>query len=147
MKLPDLTQPLTAQARLVVALIGVGLALVALFYLAAWPRITTWYYHRQDTKHVAQRDQARAEVKVARQDEAQVTRSAEISTATTTAQDAHASAQRAATTQDVEAIHERIRADPAPALPPDDRLVRLVVDQARARAQAAADRVRGTPPD
>lgn len=126
--------------------LGLALALALIVSgLFVWPKITTWWYHRQDIKHTAQRDQARAEVKVARKDEAQVTRAGTITAKTVAAQDTHARAQRTATAKDIEAIHERIEAAPAVCLPADDLIVRQRVDQALQRAKGAADRLQGTP--
>lgn len=129
----------------------IGAGVLLLLLLAAggyvgWNKIHVAFLQHQDTKHVAQRDQARAETKVARKDEAQVTRASEIAATTTTAQDHHTAATRAATVRSTEAIHERIRQAPvAPAAAPaDDPVVRDAVDQALARAQAAADRLQGT---
>lgn len=128
---------------------AIAIVLVSLFVggLFGFAKVKAWYYQHQDAKHVSQRDQAREETKIARQDEAQVTRSSAIGTATVAAQDAHGSAQRTAAAAATEVIHERIRKVPVVVPVPDDPVVRASVDEALRRAQAAADRVRGTPGD
>jgi FtsZ-interacting cell division protein ZipA len=130
----------------VTAAIGVLLIAIFLSGLFGFAKFKAWYYHHQDVKHVAQRDQARAERDIARKDEAQVERSSTISASTVAAQDQHAGAQRAATTQSSEVIRERIRQVPVVVPVPDDPVVRAAANEAVARAQAAADRVRGAPP-
>lgn len=126
---------------------GVAVLLVAMAFsgVLGWAKVKAWYYEGKAERVTVQRDQARAETKVARKDEAQLERSTAITADTTAAQDKTASDQRAATTQTVEVIRERIREVPVAVLPADDPVVRLAVEQARARAQAASDRLQGTP--
>lgn len=112
-----------------------------------WAEFQVWRLGNKVEKVTAQRDQARAETKVARKDEVQTGRSADITAKTTAAQDQHASAQREATAKTVEVIRERIRQVPVPAATPaDDPVVRRAIGEAIARAQAAQDRLQGTPP-
>jgi hypothetical protein len=129
--------------------IGAGLILlIVLFYggMLGWSKTKAWYYEGKSQRLEAKLETSRAETKVARQDEKQVTQSAEITASTVQAQDEHAADTRAATTDATEAIHERIVQVPVTVRVPDDPIVRQRVAEARARAQAAADRLRGTPP-
>lgn len=125
--------------------IAVGLVVVFFVSLLGFTKIKAAYYEHKAEHVTEQRDQARVERDVARKDEAQVERSSTISTATVAAQDAHATATRAATTHAVEAIHERIREVPVVVPVPDDPVVRASVDEAIRRAQAAADRLQRAP--
>lgn len=125
------------------AAILVLIAALAIAGFFGFSKAKAWYYGRQVAHLKTELVTAKAEATVARQDEAQATQSAEILAATTRAQDAHLNAARAATTKAVEAIHARIKTAPMAAPVPADPLILLVVAGARARAQAASDRVSG----
>jgi uncharacterized membrane protein YciS (DUF1049 family) len=128
---------------------GLALVLSIVGVSFGWAKLSAWYYHRK-ADHLEQKlEVSKAETKVARKDEAQVTAAAAITKTTVAAQDAHAASTRTATTRATGVIYERVRLAPvAPAAAPaDDPVVRAAVDQAIARAQAASDRLRGTPAD
>jgi cytoskeletal protein RodZ len=128
--------------------IGAGvILLVVVIYVGklGWAETKGWYYQGKSVRLEGKLETSRAETKVARQDEKQVTQSAEITASTVEARDEHAADTRAATTEATEAIHERIVQVPVTVRVPDDPIVRQRVAEARARAQAAADRLRGTP--
>ena len=127
-----------------------GAAVVLLFVLyygatLGLAKAKAWYYENKVERVTDQRDTARAETKVARQDEAQVTRSAGITATTVAAQDQHAATQRTDTAKTVETIHDQIRRMPVVAPLPDDPVVRNAAEEARTRAQGAADRLRRAP--
>jgi hypothetical protein len=130
--------------------IGAGAALLVVLLVVGslgWNKARAWYYEIKAERAIEQRDVARAETKVARKDEAQVTRAAGTTAETVAAQDTHVAAQREATGKTDEVIHDRIRQAPvAPAAAPaDDPVVRGAVNAAVARAQGAEARLRGTP--
>lgn len=128
--------------------IGAGLLLVLMLSLAGklgWTSVKAWYYEGKADHMEVQRDTARAETKVARKDEAQTARAAETTATTVAAQDQHAAQISEATSHATEVIDERIRQAPPAAVVPDDPVVRREADQAYLRAQAAEDRLRGTP--
>ena len=110
-------------------------------------KLRAWYYEGKSERLEAKLETSKLETKVARKDEAQVTRSSEIAAETITAQDTHAAGHRTATIQATEVIDERIRQDPVAFALPDDPVVRGTVAEAIDRAKAAQNRVRGTPPD
>lgn len=127
--------------------IVIGALLAAVLYLLlalAWSHLFGWWHARSNANLKADLGAAKAEIVVARHDEAQATHSAAITVATVAAQDKHLAETRAATTQTTEVIHERIRQVPVVVPVPSDPLVLLVVAKARERAQAAADRLSGT---
>lgn len=119
--------------------------LLVLFYgsILGIAKFKGWYYEGKSERLEAKLETSKAETKVARKDEAQVTKAAEITGDTVKAQDQHAAENRAATQTTVEVIHERIKTVPVVVPVPDDPIVRDAVEQARARAQAAADRLQG----
>jgi hypothetical protein len=124
--------------------------LLLVLYLAlslAWSHLFGWWHARSNANLKADLHEAKAEIAVARHDEAQVVFSSKVTTATVAAQDKHASDQRAATAQIVEVIHERIVQKPVVVPVSDDPVVRAAANQARARAQAAVDRLQGAPGD
>lgn len=130
-------------------LIGAGviallLAIVGISF--GWSKIQTWWYKGKSERLEQKLEVSKAETKVARKDEAQVTRASKITNETVAAQDAHADSTRQSVAHATEVIHERIRQNPAATLPPDDPVVRDRAREAVARAQAAADRLQGTPP-
>lgn len=102
-----------------------------------------WYYQGKSERQSVKIETLKTEVKVARKDEAQVTKASEITADTVKAQDQHAAENRAATQNTVEVIHERIKTVPVVIAVPDDPVVRHAVEQARARAQAASNRLQG----
>lgn len=132
-----------AKNALVLGLIAA--AVLAIGGILGFAKFKAWYYQGKSERLEAKLEVSQAETKVARQDEAQGARSATAAATTVAAQDTHADAHRAGTTQATEVIRERIREVPVVVPAADDLLVRAEVDKARARAQAAQDRVRGTP--
>lgn len=124
---------------------GVIVLLLASFGVAYnWQKIKVWYYKGKVERVTEQRDVARAETKVARRDEAQTARAAEITDKTVAAQDTHAQATRQAVAHSTEVIHEVVRQNPPAVLPADDLRVRAEADAAYARAQAADHRLQRT---
>ena len=132
----------------VARVVGAAAVLLIVLYYAGTlglAKAKAWYYKSQVEHVTDQRDQARDERDVARKDAEQTDRSAGITAITVAAQDQHAANQRAATRKIVETIHERIREVPVAVPASDDVVVRDAVEEARTRAQAAADRLRRTP--
>jgi len=127
--------------------IGAALVLVLVLRFAAWPAVKAWYYEDKSERLEVKLETSKAETKVARQDEAQVTKATEITDATVTAQDTHAAEARAATKQSSEVIHEIIKADPAPVDSIADARVLAEVDKAQRNAQTALDRLQRPPTD
>ena len=130
--------------------IGAGVLLLAVLWFGGvlgFSKIKAWYYEGKSERLEVKLKTSRAETKVARQDEAQVTKAAEITDATVTAQDNHAAEARAATKQSSEIIYEIIKADPAPVDSIADTRVLAEVDKAQHNAQAALDRLQGPPTD
>jgi len=124
---------------------GSAAILVAVVFFSGvlgWSKVKAWYYEGKVERVTEQRDIARTETKIARADEAQVTKAGAITADTIAAQDTHAADTRAATTQAREVIRDRIVEVPVAVPAADDPVVRLAVEQARKRAQAAADRLR-----
>ncbi len=134
-------------AKVVTGAIALLLIVLLVGGLFSCSRIQTWWYAGKAERRTEQRDTARLERDVAKADANQAERATTIATDTVAAQDAHAGAQREATAQSVEVIHERIREVPVPAAVPDDPIVRVAVAQAVGRAQAARRRVLRTPGD
>jgi hypothetical protein len=122
-----------------------GVMLLVFFYgsILGIAKFRGWYYEHKADRLEAKLDTAKAEIKVARKDEAQVIKASEITAKTVDAQDNHAADNRAATNNIVEVIHERIKTVPVVVPVPDDPIVRDSVEQARIRAQASTDRLQG----
>lgn len=127
--------------------IGYGLALVAILYLTAWPRITSWWHENKADRLEQQRDQARGVARIKTREAEQTGRSSTIASNTTAAQDAAAIKIQADTGRATEVIRERIREVPVVVPVPDDPVVRLAAEQAFARAVAAQDRLQGKASD
>lgn len=106
-----------------------------------WSKLVAGWYRHQDTKHVAQRDQARAERDVARTDAQHEATSADVAQSTRAANDRDVPAIRAVTQAAQERAHEAIPRSADPAVLPER--VRLDAADAVARYRAAARRVRG----
>jgi hypothetical protein len=140
-------------ARLI-ARYGVFPIAVALFVLlnvclfagiAGWNGIrANWYEAKAERIDVKARQAERA-AQIAKADTKQTENSADIAVNTTKKQDATATSQRQETAQAKKVIDERIEADPDRV--DSDPIIMLEVVAARYRAQAAADRVSGTPSD
>jgi hypothetical protein len=94
----------------------------------------------------AQRDEARALVRQVLKEQAQVERALEITAATRETQDAAIHDIQGRTDAAEEIIHERVRSNPAGAAAGTDPVVLRELAAARARAQAAADRLSGSSP-
>lgn len=121
------------------------LFLVFNFGILGISKVQLYFAKHKVVKLENQLQVSKAETKAARKDEAQVTKAGAITAKTTKAQDQHAADQREATNKTVEIINERIIKVPVVVPVPDDPFVRLAVSQARARAQAAINRVQRAP--
>lgn len=121
--------------------------LIVLFYASVLgiAKFKGWYYEKKSDRLEVKVETLKGEVKVARKDEAQVTKASEITADTVEAQDKHAAETSAATKTDIEVIHERIQIQPVVVPVPDDPIVRAAASKAAERAQAAEDRLSGTP--
>jgi cytoskeletal protein RodZ len=131
-------------------LIGAGVVLsIALIFggILGWSKMQAWWYKGKAQRLEQKLEVSKQETKVARKDEAQVAGASKITNETVTAQDAHADSTRRVVSVASEVIDERIRQKPvAPAaVIADDPVVRSAAHQAHTRAQAAADRLQGTP--
>lgn len=130
--------------------VGAGVLLLAVLWFAGvlgWSKAKAWYYEGKSDRLAVKLETSRAETKVARKDEKQVERAGEITADTIAAQDTRAAATEAATTQTVEVIRERIKNVPVVVPVADDPIVRDAVAEARKRAEAAQDRLRGASSD
>jgi hypothetical protein len=103
-----------------------------------------WMFDKGVNSESGQVDAANAKASVAVKEAAQGDTSATVTAAARTQADTRLYDSTRASARTSEAIHERIRQAPA-AVGPDPAILRSL-GEARARAEAAADSVRGTPP-
>lgn len=121
---------------------GLGLALGGLV-LFFGVKLAFAVLHWRLDRAVAQRDEARALVAQVLKEQRQVDRALEIAAATRARQDQAITDIAGRTSAAEETIHARERANPGGVAAGTDPVVLRELQQARARAQAAADRVRG----
>lgn len=130
------------------AVAGFVLFVVLLFgTIAGINKLKAAWYERQADRQKAIAEQAKADTKAVKADLKQTDKAGKIAADTLKDQDRTATGQRVNTAKATKVIHERIIEVPVLVSAADDPIVRDQVREARLRAQAAADRLSGTPGD
>lgn len=130
------------------AVSGFVLFVVILFSaIAGINKIKAAWYERQAERQKAIAEVAKADAKAVKADLKQTERAGDIAADTVSKQDRTATGQRQNTAKAIGKINERIIEVPVLVPIADDPIVREQVREARLRAQAAADRLSGTPGD